>query len=237
MHIIVNEKIIINKIQIESWLQKEWLKENQPKKLVTIYTPETPILDNLPICWYPVSHSGRNLYERKYIDNVRGKPCSFCGTPLNGRNTHIRVSFSPIKIREEVWCTRCYNMEPEDKAMVRKAGYGKMMKVKVLKDEILVLREKLSKVRKKKAIYKETYVIFKNRNYYARETLAYAKEVKKIEILFDDIDRKIKSIQNDIENVKRKIKGILKNKTYEIPTYVIDYDEIVPFRSEEDFDF
>lgn len=218
-------------------LQKIWLLNNQPKRLITIYTPETPIQDNMAICWYPVSHSGRNLYERRYIDNVRGKPCSFCNTPLNGRNTHIRVSFSPIKIREEVWCTRCYNMEPEDKAMVRKAGYEKMLKVKVLKDEILVLRETLSKVRKKKAVYKEAYVEFKNRNYYARETLAYAKEVEKIDSAFDDIDRKIKSIQNDIEDIKRKIKGILKNKTYEIPTYVIDYDEIVPFRSEEDFDF
>lgn len=49
MHIIVNEKIITNKIKIESWLQKEWLKENQPKKLVDIFTPETPILDNLAV--------------------------------------------------------------------------------------------------------------------------------------------------------------------------------------------
>lgn len=202
-------------------LQEEWLSMHNPKVLKTIYVVETPILNQLfdnrknTLC-----DSGRTLYQRKYIEQVRGKCCSMCGTVLSGDNTWVIYRTFPRKYYEEVYCVRCAALSAIDKHSIRKLGYHTFKEIKAI-------RVRIEKLTSQLAEWKEEKEIAKFNTYYR----TYSK------FPMDIIERNIEELKNLINQLKHQIKVLTKGASPKEVKYEVDYSDVVPFRSEDDFDF
>ena len=203
-------------------LQEEWLLINNPKVLKEIYVVETPLLNQLftnrkDTC----CDSGRTIYQRKYIEQVRGKCCSMCGTVLSGDSTWVIYRSFPRKYYEEVYCVRCAALSANDKHSVRKLGYNTFKEIKAIRNRLEKLQEQLKEWKDEKEIAKLYTCSYYRRHIHSNEA----------------IDRNIKELKNLINNLKKQIKTLTKGATPVEVKYEVDYSEVVPFRSEEDFDF
>lgn len=192
-------------------LQEAWLAMHNPKVLKEVYVVETPILNQLFLnrkdkC----CDSGRTIYQRKYIEQVRGKCCSMCNTTLSGDNTWVVNKIFPRKYYEEVYCVRCAALSSIDKHEIRKLGYNTFIEVKAIKLRIEKLQDKI--------------------RHWKQEFYFYRPDE-------DTIKRNIKELRILIDNLKKQIKVLTKGATPVEVKYEVDYSEIVPFRSEDDFDF
>lgn len=192
-------------------LQEEWLLIHNPKILKNIYVVETPLLNQMfsnrknQLC-----DSGRTIYQRKYIEQVRGKCCSMCSTTLSGDNTWVIYKTFPRKYYEEVYCTRCSALSAIDKSSIRKLGYHTFKEVQAIKVRIEKLSYQLSEWKEEKELSKfPTGLIEKN----------------------------IEELKNLINQLRNQIKVLVKGASPKEVKYEVDYSDIVPFRSEEDFDF
>lgn len=202
-------------------LQEEWLLIHNPKILKTIYVVETPLLNQMfsnrknELC-----DSGRTIYQRKYIEQVRGKCCSMCSTTLSGDNTYVIYKTFPRKYYEEVYCTRCSALSAIDKSTIRKLGYHTFKEVQAIKVRIEKLSYQLSE-------WKEEKELSKFNTYYH----TFSKFPTGL------IERNIKELKTLIDQFRNQIKVLVKGASPKEVKYEVDYSDIVPFRSEEDFDF
>lgn len=218
-------------------LQDRWLVLNQPKKLITIFFPYTPILhvieQSFPTGFGAECTSGRTLYQRRFIEQVRGKTCSMCGTILNGNNTCVIYYIYPKKYKEEVYCKCCNNISPNNKKIIRKNGYDVYEKVISINNQIAMYREHLKSLKEyKKEIASELERI----NYYA--TYRSNCSIMELKEQLDKTKIKIDIANSTLANLNSRKKSLLGSKSGKpFPKYEIDYNEIIPFRSEEDFDF
>ena len=202
-------------------LQEEWLLIHNPKILKTIYVVETPLLNQMfsnrknELC-----DSGRTIYQRKYIEQVRGKCCSMCSTTLSGDNTYVIYKTFPRKYYEEVYCTRCSALSAIDKSTIRKLGYHTFKEVQAIKVRIEKLSYQLSE-------WKEEKELSKFNTYYH----TFSKFPTGL------IEKNIEELKNLINQLRNQIKVLVKGASPKEVKYEVDYSDIVPFRSEEDFDF
>lgn len=202
-------------------LQEEWLLIHNPKILKTIYVVETPLLNQMfsnrknQLC-----DSGRTIYQRKYIEQVRGKCCSMCSTTLSGDNTYVIYKTFPRKYYEEVYCTRCSALSAIDKSTIRKLGYHTFKEVQAIKVRIEKLSYQLSE-------WKEEKELSKFNTYYH----TFSKFPTGL------IEKNIEELKNLINQLRNQIKVLVKGASPKEVKYEVDYSDIVPFRSEEDFDF
>lgn len=204
-------------------LQEAWLLIHNPKVLKDVYVVETPLLNQLfsnrrsILC-----DSGRTIYQRKYIEQVRGKCCSMCSTTLSGDNTWVIYRSFPRKYYEEVYCVRCASLSANDKHSIRKLGYNTFKEIKAIRVRLEKLQDQMKEWKDEKEICR----LF-GTGYYGRRTI-YSMEA---------IDRNIKELKTLIGNLKKQIKVLTKGATPVEVKYEVDYSDIVPFRSEDDFDF
>lgn len=224
-------------------LQKDWLNYNQPKKLVTILFPETPLLhyieESVPSGYGADCTSGRTLYQRRFIEQVRGKTCSMCGEVLNGKNTYVLYYIFPRKYKEEVYCRCCAYLSPKDKKMVRKIGFVNYGQVKEIDAKI----SKYTVYRKTLKDYKDE--IKDNIRYIGYDTSPYSWDINKNKEKVHQLKIDLEIVESKMDKIDKVLKKLSDRKNYllgtkvkePLPKYEIDYNEVVPFRSEEDFDF
>lgn len=206
-------------------LQKEWLETHVPKQLKTIYYVETPMLDMIENKKSLGCTSGRTLYQRRFIEEVRGKPCSMCTTPLKGDNTWIIYKIYPRKYKEEVYCTCCAVLPYDKKAEIRKIGWEQYQLVATIRTKL----ERFKEFKKELKDFIGEQIVKRADTYYNKQSFTDAINMARDKIA--KIDLKVKELE-------KQIKTIYKDNSYEEDTRIeIDYNEIVPFRSEEDFDF
>ena len=202
-------------------LQEEWLLINNPKVLKAIYVVETPLLNQMfsnrrtELC-----DSDRTIYQRKYIEQVRGKCCSMCSTTLSGDNTWVIYKSFPRKYYEEVYCTRCSTLSAVDKHSIRKMGYHTFKEVNAIKVRIEKLSYQLTEWKEERELVK-LYHHYHVRTNYTSGT----------------VERNIKELKTLIDQFRNQIKVLVKGASPKEVKYEVDYSDIVPFRSEEDFDF
>lgn len=220
-------------------LQEEWLKNNKPKILKPIYVVKSPMSDLLN--YYkktPDETTGRSIYERKYLKAVVGCACSYCGKTLNSKNTYVRSIYKPIKTRDEVYCISCMHLPDSIKYHIRRKGieaYDKMIAVKAKIDH---LHNTITKIEDFK--FELEIKIYKKR-YNPRYT-NITESVDSMEYTLSLVDPEIKKLKQQIKELKKEysiffVRPDKVEKADKVNKIEIDYSEIVPFRSEEDFDF
>lgn len=199
-------------------LQNEWLLGNKPKILKEENHIETPLLDLLDkFKMFKGYGTMPSLLERRYIKKLEGEVCNCCGEPLTKNNIIFRHSTSFNRNTLNLYCVRCVFLPQSKRRLKRSIGVEAYDIISELDFVIKDLRYELKWV--------NWYI---NNNYtHTKKNLPYLKErlIRNINRIKDEI-KILKESKNKNTNFKIKNKKLKEELV-----------EIIPFRSEEDFEF
>lgn len=232
----------------EQELQEAFLRDREAKRIKeegTIASPLSDVINKRKKGKGITTH--RTIYERKYLKENIGKQCYYCKDTLTEENILIKsIGAHSGHHKDKFYCVRCAMLSSHNRKIVSEKGYDAYLRLKDITETIDMLKHRI-----KHNAYMINTFVDKNSQLWkeieeARTTIRYRKNVTALELPYNPYwSAKDKNyiylaimLEGSIKELDRLTKEMISIKTSnKVKEKKIAKDKVIPFRSEEDFDF